>query len=126
MRLIPLIALFQISKSIRTKFMERYSQLRRRCQLGATAIAITLVALFNSTVVQASEGSQPVTVHQHVNFNGRSLSVGEGEVTIQDLRSSVGNDQISSIRRVNTAAWVGGVRSSQATPLIFVLFPLTM
>jgi len=87
--------------------MERYSQLRRRCQLGATAIAITLVALFNSTVVQASEGSQPV------------LSA----TTKFPLLAS---NPVIPCWRVNTAAWVGGVRSSQATPLIFVLFPLTM
>ena len=42
--------------------------------------------------------SQPVTVYQHVNFGGSSLSVGEGDVTFGALRtSSVGNDRISSI-----------------------------
>ena len=41
---------------------------------------------------------QPVTVYQHINFGGSSLSVGEGDVSIGDLRaSSVGNDRISSI-----------------------------
>lgn len=77
--------------------MEPYFKFRRCCKLGGAAIAITLTALLNSTAVQAADGAQPVTAYQHVNFNGRSLSAGEGEVTIQELRSSVGNDRISSI-----------------------------
>ena len=56
-----------------------------------------LIALLSSTTVQAADSSQLVTVHQHVNFGGRSHVAGEGEVTIQELRGSVGNDRISSI-----------------------------
>jgi len=64
--------------------------------LLATAVAFASLSAVTSTAAQAS-GSYPVTVHKHVNFSGQSLGVGEGEVTISDLRSSVGNDAISSI-----------------------------
>ena len=68
----------------------------RITHLLAAAVAFASLSAVTSTAEQAS-GSYPVTVHKHVNFRGRSLGVGEGEVTISDLRSSVGNDTISSI-----------------------------
>ena len=61
------------------------------CSTGLVAISMALT----STPVLSS-GSGPVTAYQHVNFRGRSLSVGEGEQSIRDIRRSVGNDRISS------------------------------
>ena len=53
---------------------------------------------FDDTRSIVDNRNLPVTVYRNVNFNGSALSVGEGEVTIGDLRNSaVGNDQLSSI-----------------------------
>ena len=53
---------------------------------------------FDPTRTTVDNRNLPVTVYRNVNFNGSALSVGEGEVTIGDLRNSaVGNDQLSSI-----------------------------
>ena len=73
------------------------SQLCRMWQIGAPAIAIALIASLNSALVHAAESSNPVTVHQHVNFNGSTYSAGAGDVSIGALRRSVGNDRISSV-----------------------------
>ena len=68
----------------------------RVLRLSIATIAIGLFAAFNSAALHAS---QAVTVYQHINFGGSSLSVGAGDVTIGDLQSSgVRNDRISSIR----------------------------
>lgn len=76
--------------------MKRCSLFGRSWLLCAPMVAATLVASLNSAAVNA-QGSSPVTVHQHVNFSGRELSVGAGDVSIRTLRGSVGNDRISSI-----------------------------
>ena len=69
----------------------------RMRHLGTPAVAIALIASLNSTFVHAADSSDPVTVYQHVNFNGLTHSTGEGDVSIATLRGSVGNDRISSV-----------------------------
>ena len=76
--------------------MNKCLQLGRFLKLGVPAVAIALTASLYSASAHA-QGSSPVTVHQNVNFSGRELSVGAGDVSIQDLRNTVGNDVISSI-----------------------------
>ncbi len=69
---------------------------KRSLQLYASASIVAVLAVFSSAKLQAS---QAVTLYQHINFSGSSLSVGEGDVTVADLRASgVGNNRISSIR----------------------------
>ena len=80
--------------------MKQPSRIPCRNYLSITAILMASFALFSGSTVYASDNdtSQPVTVYQNVNFGGNSLDVGEGDVSIGDLRaSSVGNDRISSI-----------------------------
>ena len=81
--------------------MKQPSRIPCRNYLSITAILMASFALFSGSTVYASDNdtSQPVTVYQNVNFGGNSLDVGEGDVSIGDLRaSSVGNDRISSIQ----------------------------
>ncbi len=54
---------------------------------------------FISSFLVRESSTSPVTVYRNIGFRGNSLSVGEGDVTIEDLiASSVGNDRISSIQ----------------------------
>ena len=77
-----------------------YSINRCRTLVSLSAIIILSLTPLASTTLYASDdgNTKPVTVYQHVNFGGRSLDAGEGNVSIQNLRASVGNDRISSIR----------------------------
>ncbi len=75
---------------------------RGRCEVF-TDSALDLRSIgFNdriSTFRVRESSTSPVTVFRDTNFGGESLSVGEGDVTFQELlASSVGNDRISSIQ----------------------------
>ena len=76
--------------------MNRCLRLGRFLKLGVPAVAIALTASLYSASAHAS-GSSAVTIHQNVNFRGRESSFGAGDVSIQNLRNTVGNDVISSI-----------------------------
>lgn len=70
-----------------------------RLPLSVSTLAFAVIApLFSATASASGNNSQPVTAYKHVNFRGRTLSVGEGDVSIRTIRRSVGNDRISSFR----------------------------
>ena len=77
------------------------SRFRGRCEIFTSDTADLRDIQFNDVIssfeVRVSSSS-PVTVFQNVNFRGAALSVGLGEVSIDDIRNSVGNDRISSIQ----------------------------
>ena len=76
------------------------SRLRGRCEVFTSSVSDLRTIGLNDTISSLLVRPQPqqVTVYRNVNFSGSALSVGVGEVTIDDLRNSpVGNDQLSSI-----------------------------
>ena len=80
--------------------MNRNHHLRYR-SLCTPVVVISMFTSLMSTATSAavSSSSQPVTIHQHVNYRGHSLGLGEGDLSFLDLKnSSVGNDRISSIQ----------------------------
>jgi len=78
----------------------QHSGFKGRCEVFNTSASDLRMVRFNDTIssLRIKKASlQPVTVYKHINYSGAALTVGEGDVTIQDLRNSVGNDTISSI-----------------------------
>lgn len=76
-------------------------KLTQSVRLALSTIALVSIASLSSAPASASGSSSslPVTVYKHVNFRGRTLSIGEGDTSLRTLRRSrVGNDNISSIR----------------------------
>ena len=60
---------------------------------GAIAAAFVL-----SAAPAYASDNEPVIVFENVNFRGDSFGVGQGAFSINDIRATVGNDRISSIR----------------------------
>jgi len=79
----------------------QHSGFRGRCTVFKSAVSDLRRIRFNDVISSLRVRKIPVpavTVYQHVNFRGNALAVGEGRVTIRDLRrSAVGNDVVSSI-----------------------------
>lgn len=81
------------------KVMKSNFRFCHRLPMSVSALALAVIApLFSATASASGSSSQPVTAYQHVNFRGRTLSVGEGDVSIRTIRRTVGNDRISSFR----------------------------
>lgn len=76
--------------------MKRFT---KRCISLAAVLVFAITCIAQSGFhVQAADEGHPVTVYTNSEYSGKSQSFGVGEFDCEELKTGVGNDQISSIR----------------------------